>query len=181
MHKKRISLNSLKNFYLSANKRRGRTLLCFWGILVSKNFKQRRGKLHGFVEKIFYLTGPEKHRQGTILCYRKIFVGKNLWIRGKGYHDFPSKKFCLTVPKCFVGEHFGVWDKNFCQKTSCIGGWASRFCQNFLSHRTEMKSFVKEPFCFPENFWCRKKYMEKRGHITIFRRSFYVSQRRKIS
>ena len=52
---------------------------------------------------------------------------------------------------------------------------ASRFCRNFLSHRTETKSFVKEPFCFPEIFWYRKKFMDKRGHITIFSRNFYVS------
>ena len=58
---------------------------------------------------------------------------------------------------------------------------ASRFCRNLLSHRTETKSFVKEPFCFPEIFWYRKKFMDKRGHITISSRNFYVSQCRKIS
>ena len=58
---------------------------------------------------------------------------------------------------------------------------ASRFCRNFLSHRTETKSFVKEPFCFPESFWYRKKFMDKRGHITISSRKFYVSQCQKIS
>ena len=58
---------------------------------------------------------------------------------------------------------------------------ASRFCRIFLSHRTETKRFVKEPFCFPENFWYRKNFMDKRGHITIFSRNFYVSQCRKIS
>ena len=26
-----------------------------------------------------------------------------------------------------------------------------------------MKKFIKEPFSFPEDFWYRKKYMEKRG------------------
>ena len=39
-----------------------------------------------------------------------------------------------------------------------------------------MKKFIKEPFSFPEDFWYRKKYMEKRGHITIFYRNFVVSQ-----
>ena len=95
-----------------------------------------------------------------------------------GYHDFPSKSFCLTVPKYFIGEHFGVSEKIFYRKFSCIGGGgggASRFCRNFLSHRTETKSFVKKPFCFPENFLYRKKFMDKRGHITIFRRKFFVS------
>ena len=60
-------------------------------------------------------------------------------------------------------------------------GGASRFCRNFLSHRTETKSFVKEPFCFPEIFWYRKKFMDKRGLITIFSRNFHVSLCRKFS
>ena len=37
------------------------------------------------------------------------------------------------------------------------------FVENFLSHRTETKKFVKEPFCVSEIFWCRKKFMDKRG------------------
>ena len=40
---------------------------------------------------------------------------------GGGYHDFPSKSFCLTVPKYFIGEHFGVSEKFFYRKFSCIG------------------------------------------------------------
>ena len=35
-----------------------------------------RGKLHGFVENFFNLTGPKKLRRGTILCFRKFLVGK---------------------------------------------------------------------------------------------------------
>ena len=73
------------------------------------------------------------------------------------------RNFCLTVPKYFIGEHFGVSEKFFYQKFSCIGGEASRFCRNFLSHRTETKSFIKDPFCFPEIYWYRKKIMDKRG------------------
>ena len=103
--------------------------------------------------------------------------------RGGGgrYHDFPSKSFCLTVPKYFIGEHFGVPENFFNRKFSCIGGGHHGFVEIFLSHRTETKSFVKEPFCFPKNFWYRKKFLDKRGHITIFSRNFYVSQCRKIS
>ena len=40
---------------------------------------------------------------------------------------------------------------------------ASRFCRNFLSHRTETKSFVNELFHFPEIFWCRKNFWIRRG------------------
>ena len=51
---------------------------------------------------------------------------------------------------------------------------ASRFCRNFLSHRTGTKSFVKEPFCFPEKFWYRKKFMDKRG-ISRFSVEIFMS------
>ena len=44
---------------------------------------------------------------------------------------------------------------------------ASRFCRNFLSHRTETKIFVKEPFCFPEKLWYPKK-LWIRGGISRF-------------
>ena len=44
-----------------------------------------------------------------------------------------------------------------------------------------MKKFIKEPFSFPKAFWYRKKYMDKRGHITIFYRNFVVSQYQETS
>ena len=175
MHKKGISPNSVeKSLSHSADKIRRRTLLCFERILVSKSFKQRRGEASRFCRNFFYLTGPKKLRQGTILCFRKFLVEKNiLWIRGGGGIMILNRSFCHTVPKYFIGEHFGVSEKFFYRKFSCIGGGgASRFCRNFLSHRTETKSFVKEPFCFPEFFWYRKKFMDKRGLITIFSRHF---------
>ena len=51
---------------------------------------------------------------------------------------------------------------------------ASRFCLNFLSHRTETKSFVKEPFCFPEIFWYRKN-LWIRGGISRFSVEIFMS------
>ena len=101
--------------------------------------------------------------------------------RGGGSITIFCRSFCLTVPKYFIGEHFGVSEKFFYRKFSCIGGGHHGFVGTFLSHRTETKSFVQEPFCFPEIFWYRKKIMDKRGHITIFSRNFYVSQCRKNS
>ena len=146
-----------------------------------EKFQAKEGEASRFCRKIFYLTRPKKLRQGTILCFRKFLVGKNiLWIRGAGGITVFHLSFCLTVPKYFIGEHFGVSEKFFYRKSSCIGGGgALRFFRNFLSHRTETKSFLKETFCFPEIFWYRKKFMNKRGLITIFSQNFYVSQCRK--
>ena len=137
-----------------------------------KIFKQSRGKIQGFVE-FFSSQRTEKTSPGNHSVFQKISGReKNLWIRGGGYDDFPSKSFCLTVPKYFIGEHFGVSEKIFYRKISCIGAGAARFRRNFLSYKTETKSFLKEPFCFPEIFWYRTKFMDKRGHITIFSRNF---------
>ena len=44
-----------------------------------------------------------------------------------------------------------------------------------------MKKFMKEHFNFKEDFWYRKKYMDKRGHITIFYRIYVVSQYQETS
>ena len=144
----------------------------------------RRGILYccnnsRFSVEIFLSHSAEKFRRGILYCCNNSGYRKSL---GGGSITIFRRSFCLTVPKHFIGEHFGVVsEKFFYRKFSCIGGGASRFCRNFLSHRTETKSFVKEPFCFPEILWYRKKFMDKRGHITIFSRDFYVSQCRKLS
>ena len=85
MHKKGISLNSVqKSLSHSAEKIRRRTLLCFGRILVSKSFKQRRGKLHGFFE-IFLSHRTEKTSPGNYSVFQKISCRENiLWIRGGG-------------------------------------------------------------------------------------------------
>ena len=141
MHKKKISLNSVeKSLSHSADKNRRRTLLYFDRILVSKTFKQRRGEASRFCRKFFYLTGPKKLRQGAILCFRKFLVGRNIfWIREGGYHDFPSKNFCVTVPKYFIGEHFGVSEKFFYRKFSCIGGGITVLSKFFVSQDRNKK------------------------------------------
>ena len=51
---------------------------------------------------------------------------------------------------------------------------ASRFCRNFLSHRTETENFVEEPFCFPEIFWYRKN-LWIRGGISRFLVEIFMS------
>ena len=182
MHKKGISLNSVeKSLSHSTDKIRRRTLLCFERTLVSKSFKQKRGEAPRFCRNFFYLSGPKKLRQGTILCFRKFLVGKNiLWIRGGGYHDFPSK-FLSHCAEIFHWKTLWCFRKILFSKIFMHSRGVSRFCRNFLSHSSKTKSFVKEPFCFPEIFWYRKKFMDKRGLITIFSRNFYVSLCRKLS
>ena len=149
---------------------------------VSKEFWYRkvsskgRGKLHGFVEN-FFISQDQKTSPGNHSVFQKVSFQEKYFIdkRGRGGFMIFRRVFCLTVPNYFIGEHFGVSEKFFYRKFSCLGGGeASRFCRNFFSHRTETKSFVKEPFNFPEIFWYRKKFMEKMRLITIFSRNFYV-------
>ena len=156
MHSKGISLNSVEKILShSADKFPRRTLLCFKRIFESKIFKQKRGKLQGFLESFFYLTGPKKLRQGTILGFtRFLVVEKFLWMRGGSYHDFPSKSFCLKAAKKFHWRTILCFKQFFISKLLMhMSAGPSRFCRNFLSHRTETKSFVKDPFCFPEKLW----------------------------
>ena len=51
-------------------------------------------------------------------------------------------------------------------------GEASGLCRNFLSHRTEKKIFVMEPFCFREKKLVSDIFMDKRGHVTISSQNF---------
>ena len=94
------------------------------------------------------------------------------------------RSFCLTVPKHFIGKHFDVVsEKFFYRKFSCIGGAGgiTVLLELFVSqHRNE--KLCKGTLLFSGNFLESKKhYGDKRGHITIFSRNFYVSHCRKLS
>ena len=160
MHKKGISLNYVeKSLSHSADKIRRGTLLCFERILVSKSFKQRRGEASRFCRKFFYLTGPKKLRQRTILCFRKISGSEKYFMdkRGGGrYHDFPSK-FLTHCTEIFHCRTLWCFRKILLSKIFMHRRGASRFCRNFLSHRTETKSFVKGTLLFSGNFLVSKK------------------------
>ena len=55
------------------------------------------------------------------------------------------------------------------------GRGVSRFSVEFFgSQRTETKSFVKEPFCFPQYFWYRKN-MWIRGGLSRFSVEIFMS------
>ena len=155
MHSKGISLNSVEKFLShSSDKFPGSALLCFERILESKIFKQKRGKLQGFLESFFYLTGPKKFRQGTILRFTNfLVVEKCLWMRG-GVITIFLQNFLSHCAKKFHWRTIFCFKKFFNSKLLMhISSGASRFCRNFLSHRTETKSFVKDLFCFPEKLW----------------------------
>ena len=145
-------------------------------------FQANEGGSFTILSKILF-SQDRKNFAGETFFVLENFWNEKSFLQRRGYITiFRRKSFCLTVPKCFVGEHFCVSEKFFSRKFSCVGGGGITVSSNgFLSHRTETKSFVKEPFCFPENFWFWKKFMDKRGQIKTFSRTFYVSQCLKFS
>ena len=146
---------------------------------VSKEFWYRKFSSKGrgsftVLSKIVLSHRTEKTSPGNYSVFQKISSReKNLWIRG-GLSRFSVEIFMshsaenfrkgillflrkLLVSKSFIDEKGGI----------------TFFRRNFLSHRTETKSFVKEPFCFPEIFWYQKNFMDKRGLNTIFSQKFF--------
>ena len=122
-----------------------------------EKFQAKEGGSFTVLSNFFLSHRTEKTLPGNHSVFHTISGRENYFMDkgGGGVITIFRRSFCLTVPKYFIGEHFGVSKKYFYRKFSCIGGGASRFCRNFLSRRTERKSFVREPFCFPEIFWYR--------------------------
>ena len=108
----------------------------------------------------------KKHRWGTLLCFTKFLVSKNVKDkRGGGNHDFPSKFFCLTVLKHFVEEPFCAVFQKISSSEKVYGqegGEYKDFPWKIFCLKVP-KNFVREAFCVSQNFWYRKKIMDKRG------------------
>ena len=85
-------------------------------------------------------------------------------MHNRGYHKFPSKLFLFhSAEKCRRGTLSLISGIEEVWMRGCGGGGVSRFSvENFLSHRTETKSFVKEPSVFgkfsgiEKNLWIRE-------------------------
>ena len=150
-----------------------------------RKFSSKGGEASRFCRNFFLSHRTQKTSPGNHSVFQKIsgrekyFMDKRIR-GGGGVHDFPSRFFshCTEI---FHWRTLSCFRKLLLSKIFMHKRGASWFCRNFLSHRTETESFVKEPFCFPEVFWYRKNFMDKRGHITIFYRKFVVSQYRKTS
>ena len=128
MHKKRRSLNSVeKSLSHCADKIRRRTILCFGRILATKSFKQRRGKLHGFVEN-FFISQDRKTSPGNYSVFQKISGREKYFMdkRGGGITIF-RRSFCLTT-EIFHWRTFWCFTKFLYRKISSIAGTgASQF------------------------------------------------------
>ena len=139
------------------------------------------GGVSRFSVENFLSHSAENFRRGILYCcnnfgYRKSFD------KGRGSITIFRRSFCLTVPEYFIGEHFGVSEKFFYRKFSCIGGRRGiTVLSKFFVSQDRNEKLCKGTLLFSGNFLVSKKKLEKRGLITFFSRNFYVSQCRKRS
>ena len=112
MHKKGISPNTIEKFLSHSADKIRRTLLYFERILVSKIFKQRRGKLHGFVENILSHR-TEKTSPGNHSVFHKISGReKNFMDKRGGSITIFRRKVFISLYQNISLENTLVFQKN---------------------------------------------------------------------
>ena len=109
--------------------------------------------------RIFLSHSAEKFRRGIFYCCN-TFGYRNSLFKGGSITIF-RRGFCLTVPKCFIGEHFGVF-----------------FYRTFFSHSAE--NFRRGILYCCNNFGYRKS-LDKGGGVSRFSLEVLVSLYRNIS
>ena len=105
-------------------------MLCIRKFPVAKKFMDKRGGgVSRFSVENFLSHSAEIFRREILYCCNNFGYRKSL-DKGGSITIF-RRCFCLTVPKYFIGEHFGVLEKFYCRKFSCIGGGHHGFVGNF--------------------------------------------------
>ena len=183
MHKKVISLNSVEKFLShSADKIRRGEHFCVSKEFWYRNFSSKGGgKLHGFV-KNFLSHRTEKTLPGKHSVFQKISGREKNFMdkRGGEVSRFSVEKFLSHCTKIFYWRTLWCFGKILLLKIFRHRRGITVLPKFFVSQDQNEKLF-KGTLLFPENFWYRKKFMDKSGHITNFSRNFCVSQCRKIS
>ena len=91
---------------------------------------------------------------------------------GGGSITIFRRSFCLTVPKYFV-EHFGVSEKFFYRKFSCIGGGRGiTVLSKFFVSQDRNEKLCKGTLLFSGNFLVSKKIYGKEGAYHDFQSKF---------
>ena len=116
-----------------------------------ENFQAREGELFRVLSS-FFISQDRKASPGhhsvlqNFFGRRTYFMGKK---RGGGYHEFPRKSFCLPVQIYFIGEQFGVSEKNPLPKKCLIRrGVHHGFVEIFCLTGPKRKSLQRKPSVF---------------------------------
>ena len=133
------------------------------------------------VESFFCLTVPKISVGGILYCCNNFRYRKSLDKRGGGVSRFSVENFLSHCTEMFHWRTLWCFRKIPLSEIFMHRRGASRFCRNFLSHMTQTKSFVQEPFCFPQIFWYQKNLWIRGGISRFSVEFFYVSQCRKLS
>ena len=95
-------------------------------------------------------------------------------------HDFPSK-FLSHCTEIFYWRTLWCFRKILLTKIFMHRRGGITVLSKLFVSQDRNEKFCKGTLLFSGNFPVSKKFMDKRGHITIFSQNFYVSQCRKIS
>ena len=175
-----ISRLFLENFlsHSAENFRRG-ILYCCNNFGYRKSLDKGGGSITLF-RRSFSLTVPTYFIGEHFGVSEKFFYRKFSCIGGG------ASRFCRnflshrTETKSFVKEPFCFPEIFWYRKKLWIRGGISRFSVEIFMFRSA-ENFRKEILLFLRKFLVSKRFMDKKGGITFFRRKFLVSQCRKIS
>ena len=120
----------------------------------TEKFQAKEGEASRFC-RIFFSHRTEKTSPGNHSVFQKISDREKYFMDKRGGITIFRRSFCLTVPKFFNVEHFGVSEKFFYQKFSCIKGGHHCFVNFFCL--TGPKTFVGTPSMF-QKIWDIEKF-----------------------
>ena len=181
MHKKGISLNSLKNFCPAVPIKFVGEHFCVSEEFCYRKFSSKWGGSFTVLSKIFSSHRTEKTSPGNhsvkLSGWEKIFYGKG----GGGGLTFFRRKVFLSLYQNISLESTLLFQKIVLSKIFIHRRGPSVFCRNFFVSQDRNEKRCKGTLLFSRKFLVSKNFLDQRGHITIFSRNFYVSQCRKIS
>ena len=134
-----------------------------------EKFQAKEGGSFTVLSETFLSHRTEKTSPGNHSVFQKISGREKYFMDKRGGITI----FRLSVPKYFIGEHFGVSEKFFYRKFSCIGGGGpSRFCQNFFVSQDRNEKLCKRTLLFSGNFLVSKKIYGWEGAYHVFESKF---------
>ena len=121
-----------------------------------KFYASERGEgVSRFSVENFLSHSTENFRRRILYCCNNFGYRKSL---DKGGVSRFSVEVSVSLPKYFIGEHFGVSEKFFYQKFSCIGGGGGiTVLSEFFVSQDRNEKLCKGTLLFSGNFLVSKK------------------------